>query len=363
MWATSAGSKLSFAYDKLIEVLEWSIVSPKTAFCMGCDYRVPLLHGLLDRDFINKLKMSPTFNQETFGQEYLSYWLGTSEDSWFNFDKMMKYRKIKNPETHASNRGGKNSFYLLAVDVGRLGDQTVCCIFRVTVNNGRYIVVLVNLYVLGRQAETKTFHQQAIDIKKLIAAFQPKEVVIDTNGLGVGLADVMIQEQVDDLGNLYPAYGFFNDPNYKKVQPKTAMAILYGIKANGPLNSKIHSNVFSRVNSGLVKFLIKEQEAKSQLMATEVGQKMSIEKRVKRLLPHEMTTRLFEEMANLRLKKVGVDIALEQINPRFPKDKYSAFAYGLWRVKEMEEEAAKKNRRRFGENGRMRQLTFFTQGG
>jgi hypothetical protein len=70
--------------------------------------------------------------------------------------------------------------------------------------------------------------------------------------------------------------------------------------------------------------------------------------RVKRLMPHEMTTKLFEEMANLRLKKTGVsmDIVLEQINPRYPKDKYSAFAYGLWRIKELEEEQAKRRRRR-----------------
>jgi hypothetical protein len=75
---------------------------------------------------------------------------------------------------------------------------------------------------------------------------------------------------------------------------------------------------------------------------------MSVYKRVQRLMPHEMTTKLFEEMANLRLKKTGasMDIVLEQINPRYPKDKYSAFAYGLWRIKEIEEEAAKRRRRR-----------------
>jgi hypothetical protein len=68
---------------------------------------------------------------------------------------------------------------------------------------------------------------------------------------------------------------------------------------------------------------------------------MSIEKKVTRILPHEMTTKLFEEMSNLRLKRTGVstDIVLEQINPRYPKDKYSSFAYGLWRIKELEEEA------------------------
>ena len=87
---------------------------------------------------------------------------------------------------------------------------------------------------------------------------------------------------------------------------------------------------------------------------------MKIEERIKRLMPHELTTKLFEEMSNLRLKKSGLDIVLEQINPRFPKDKYSAFAYGLWRIKELEEENYKKVVRRG--NGQKRQLIFFTGG-
>ena len=75
---------------------------------------------------------------------------------------------------------------------------------------------------------------------------------------------------------------------------------------------------------------------------------MTVKQRVQRLMPHEMTTKLFEEMANLRLRRTGVslDIVLEQINPRYPKDKYSAFAYGLWRIKELEEEQNKRRRRR-----------------
>ena len=88
---------------------------------------------------------------------------------------------------------------------------------------------------------------------------------------------------------------------------------------------------------------------------------MTVFKRVERLMPHEMTTKLFEEMANLRLKKTGasMDIVLEQINPRYPKDKYSAFAYGLWRIKEIEEDQAKRKRRR---SGLKRQLIFCSGG-
>ena len=361
--ATSAWQKTSFAYDRLIDNFEMSIMQPKNAFVFGCDYRIPVLHGLLPRDYVNTLKLSPSFNETSFATEYLSFWQGASEEAWFNFDKLTKYRKVKNPETHAIFRANSNQFYLLSVDVGRLNDQTVCCVFRVNItNDGKYHATLVNLYVLGRQSQTKTFNQQAIELKKIIRAFNPREVVVDTNGLGIGFADELIREQVDEFGNTYEPLGFHNDDEFTKIQPKDAPRILYGLKANGPLNSKIHGNAYTRLNGGLVRFLIKDQEAKSALLATKAGQKMSVIQRVERLMPHEMTTKLFEEMANLRLKRTGasLDITLEQINPRYPKDKYSAFAYGLWRIKEIEEEQSKRRRRRGGEA--QRRLVFCTGG-
>lgn len=358
---TSAGSKMSFAYDKLIDMFELSIINPEEAFVFGCDYRVPVLHGLLSKSFINGLKLSPSFNEQSFAREYCSLWSGASEDSWFNLDRMEKHRKIKNPETRQKNRPNSEQFYLMSVDVGRLHDQTVVCVFRVNVKNEKYISTLVNLFVLGRTPETKPFPIQVRDLKEIIEKFNPREVVIDTNGIGVNFGDEMMRTHIARDGHDLPAYGFVNDENYIKIQPKDCIKILYGIKANGPLNSKIHANAYSRINSGLCNFLISEQDAKSALMATKVGQNMTIEQRIERLMPHEMTTRLFEEMANLRLKVsgVGVDIVLERINPRHPKDKYSAFSYGLYRIKEIEDEAFKKKKRRLGGT---RQLVFYSGG-
>ena len=360
IYATSAGMKSSFAYEALLDYFEESILDPSRAFTMGLDYRIPMMHGLIDAAHVKNLKMSPSYNEQTFASEYMGTWLGGSEESWFDFEKISKYRKIKNPEWSQKFRGDANIFYLISVDVGRLSDQTVACIWRINIRDNKYYSTLVNIFVLGRQAETKTFVQQAIDLKRLIEQFNPREVVIDCNGLGIGLADEMIRIQTDEIGNTYPAYGFFNNEDYKKIQPKDAACILYSMKANGPLNSKIHSNAYTRLNSGMIRFLITEQEARSALLATKVGAKMSFEKRVKRLMPHELTTKLFEEMANLRLKRNGMDIVLEQINSRFPKDKYSAFAYGQWRIKELEEDAYQKQKRRSIIGGR--KLVFFSGG-
>ena len=358
---TSAGNKTSFAYERLIDTFENAIIDPQHSFMFGCDWRLPAMHGLIDKQYINKLKMSPSYNAESFATEYLSLWQGSSEEAWFSYEKLTKYRKIKNPETHAINRPASEQFYLISVDVGRISDQTAVSVFRVNIVKQKFYSTLVNLIVLGRTPKTKPFSVQAVDLKKIILAFNPREVVIDTNGLGVGLADELIKPHYDEMGNYLPAYGFINDDNYKLIQPKDAPKILYGIKANQSLNSKIHGNCYSRLTSGLVRFLIKEQEAKSALLATKVGQKMTTEERVMRLMPHEMTTKLFEEMSNLRLKRTGssLDIVLERINSRFPKDKYSSFSYGLWRIKELEEESYSRSHRRRAAG---RKLVFFTGG-
>lgn len=360
IYATSAGTKSSFAYAALIDTFERAIIDPKSSFCIGLDYRIPAQHGLIDAKYVQGLKLSPSYNETTFAAEYLGSWLGGSDESWFDFERLVKYRKIKNPEWTQKFKEDSKVFYLISVDVGRLHDQTVACIFRVNIRDDKYYATLVNLFVLGRQAEKKTFVQQAIDLKHLIKIYNPREVVIDCNGLGVGIADEMIRTHLDASGEELPAYGFFNNDDYKKIQPRDSIPILYSLKANGPLNSKIHGNAYSRIYGGMVRFLISEQDARASLLATKVGQKMKLEERVKRLMPHELTTKLFEEMSNLRLRRNGLDIVLEQINARFPKDKYSAFAYGLWRIKELEEENYKKKSRRTGRDGR--RLVFFTGG-
>ncbi len=65
--------------------------------------------------------------------------------------------------------------------------------------------------------------------------------------VGVGLIDWMVKETLGPDGIIYPAYGCINDETYKKIQPKSAQKLIYVIKANSGLNSKIHSNCYSMI--------------------------------------------------------------------------------------------------------------------
>ena len=65
---TSAGTKGTYAYEKLIETFIQSIIAPESAFVWGCDYRVPMMHGLLNRKFIQELKLSGTYQADSFAR-------------------------------------------------------------------------------------------------------------------------------------------------------------------------------------------------------------------------------------------------------------------------------------------------------
>ncbi len=67
---TSAGAKTSFAYERLIDDFEKQIIDPTSTFVMGCDYKIPVLHGLIDPNYIKNLKMSPSYNEDSFAREY-----------------------------------------------------------------------------------------------------------------------------------------------------------------------------------------------------------------------------------------------------------------------------------------------------
>ena len=182
------------------------------------------------------------------------------------------------------------------------------------------------------------------------------------DNVGVAFADCMIKETFDPERNIFlPAYGFFNRDEYLNIQPRKCSKILYGIKANSQLNSDMHSTLYSKVYSGHVNFLISEQEAKTKLMATKLGQKMRPEQRIARLMPHELTSILINEIMNLKIKPTGVNnqIAVEQINKRMNKDKFSALEMGIFRMAELENEQNSRRRNR----GLKRKLTFYRSGG
>ena len=159
----------------------------------------------------------------------------------------------------------------------------------------------------------------------------------------------MVRSQTDPkTGDVYPDFGVYNDDElyYKKFRTAdTEMDAMYLIKANAPINTEAHANAQSQISSGKVQFLIDERIAKTKLLGTAKGKKMTLEERAEYLKPFTLTSILKEQMLNLREENEGINIILKPANKSIPKDKFSSFEYGLYYIKQ--EEETKKKRKKF----------------
>lgn len=229
--------------------------------------------------------------------------------------------------------------------------------FKVTPQaQGASLKTLVNLYTWDEEH----FEAQAINIKKLFYKYKARQVVIDANGLGIGLVDFMVKDQIDpETGELLPNFGVSNDEEnfYKQFRTAdTEMDAMYLIKANAPINTEAHSYVQTQLSSGKIKFLIDENQAKVKLMSTKMGQQMDNDKRADYLKPFTLTTILREQMLNLVEENEGVNIILKQSSRSIKKDKFSAFEYGLYYIKQEEDKKKRRKKRNIAD------MMFYTNG-
>ena len=344
IYITTAGYKGTYPYDRLIGFLVRMVTQPDRCIVLGGTWRTPVGMGLQSKTFITDQKNEGTYNEASFEREYESKWSGTVEDAFFNGEHFTRNRKLLQPEYEHSGRSAAGAYYVLSVDVGRKGCDSVVCVFKVTPQaQGPAIKSLVNIYTMADEH----FEDQAIKMKKLFYKYKARTLVIDGNGVGLGLIDYMIKSQNDENGDFYPDFGVANDDEgyYKKYRTaNTEFDAMYIIKANAPINTECHANAQSQLAAGKVKFLIDERAAREKLLGTAKGQKMKPEERAEYLQPFTLTSILKEEMMNLREENEGINIILKQANRGIRKDKFSAFEYGLYYIKQEEDKKKKKKR-------------------
>ena len=316
---------------------------------MGGTYQTPVVEGLLQKNFVESLKLNGTYNEDSFDRQYRSRWTGDAENAFFSSEKFDKHRELLQPEYEYSGRTSRSGYYVLGVDVGRIGCTTQVCVFKVTPQpNGSAIKSLVNIYTYDEQH----FETQAIHIKTLYYKYKARAIALDANGLGVGLMDYMVQRQITPQGDELPPFGVENDQDgiYRKFRTDDMERdAIFQIKANAPINTQAYSYAQTQMGSGKVKFLVDEQQAKIKLMATKQGQAMTTDQRNSYLKPFVLTTALKAQMLNLVEENEGANIILKQSSRGIKKDKFSAFIYGLYYEKKQEDKKRKRKSRNLGD--------------
>jgi hypothetical protein len=337
---TTAGYKGTYAHDRTLECLVDMAIEPDKAFCFGGDYRIPVMHGLLSIDKVKDKLQASSYKLESFLREYMSVWTGGSEDSYYSYTQISKCRNLIRPEF--KRQEGFNGFYVCGVDVARFeGDQTVAMIFKVFTEGERYKINLVNIKILNGTH----FRDQAAMLKQFDLDYNFKAIVMDINGNGAGLADYMIDEQ-EVNGIWYEPYGFLNKTKYSATEKRNCVRKLFGIEANRSLNSEIYTNAHIILSLKRVSLLLNERQARRYFSQYKTWNKMTPVKQAEKLIPYAQTTKLQDQLSNLKANlDTNSTIVLQRINSHTRKDLVSAFVYGLYYINLVEEEDKKKRNR------------------
>lgn len=337
VFITSAGYKSTYAYDKLIDTLCHMVADKDNndAFILGGDWRIPVVEGLQPANFIKSQELDASVDEAGFDREFNSVWGGAVSGAFFNLSKFDSNRVINYAEDSCASNLSKRGYYVMGVDVGRMGDLTEVVVIKVTPTELRYnafIKQVVNIFTY----EAEHFEKQAINIKRIFKRYKCDMCVIDGNGIGAGLIDFLVRDQIDpDTNEPLYNFGVYNDDDglYKDWKtPDTIKNALYVMKANAQLNSDMYSYCQTQMNNDRLKFLIDEATAKNRLMSTNKGKKMNGIQREEYLRPYVETSILKSQMANMIQDGEGANVSLKRASRRIHKDKLSALIYALYWV-------------------------------
>jgi hypothetical protein len=338
IYVTTAGYQGTFAYEKLIETICYTVIDPDQYIVLGGSYHIPLMVGLLDEQAMVEVLSSPSFQMDSVDREYRSKWSGAPVGAAFTASKVQELRKIVRAEVRASKSKDKNNehFYVVTADMAKDGSaRTAVMVLKILPKEFSFLYSIVNLF----EVNSSNYEEVSAVIKRTLGSFNARLFIYDANGIGAALRDWLNKEQPDtQTGQMLPAYGIINPPEQIKKDLRKVnrdMVICYEVKAVGEVAGHINKIFFSKMGSGNVRFLIKSVEAINKLQEYKKFVEASSAKKKAILRPYFTTDKLEEEMRNLDIVDNSDasnpnNIRVKRRDARIQKDFYSALSYGIY---------------------------------
>lgn len=179
MYITTAGYQGTFAYEKLIETLCYSVIDPDHYMILGGSYIIPLMHGRLEEQTMREIISSPSFDHDSLEREYISRWSGAQSGAIFSPSTISTLRKIVRAEYKRAELG-EDEFYVIAADMAKDGSaDTAVIVFRVTPKEYMFNFKGINLFTIN----STDYEIVANELKKTIALYDARMFIYDANGI------------------------------------------------------------------------------------------------------------------------------------------------------------------------------------
>lgn len=197
------------------------------AFVYGASYRLPAAFGR-GRKASQVEALVDKVGVTDFNHNYGSRWSINNGSCIVSIDLLRECQTLMTPELKAQ----KNGEYYIAIDVARSAKEannaSAIAVLRVR-RDARNKVREIQAVNLIKLRNGLNFKQQAVICKQICKAFNAQTVIVDINGLGKGLMDYLLDEQILDNGESMEPYDMINT-DYRS-EFRNAKRIVYGIEA------------------------------------------------------------------------------------------------------------------------------------
>lgn len=359
VWLSSAYTTDHWSYTKCVDTFDSMKKGKKRHFICGLPYELSIKEGLLDRSVIEDEYVESDFNELRFQMEYEALWWGSSEGAFFDYDSISKNRKIRYPmlPNKLSSMLGNSQLIkiphkqngevrILSADIALMSsrknnnDATAIFINQLTPTKaGRY----TSNIVYADTHEGLRTDDQALIIRKIFDEYECDYLVLDTNGLGLGVYDCLARDIVDpDTGEIYPAISCCNNTEMAtRCTVIGAEKVIWAIKASAQFNSDCAFLLREAFRSGRLRLLVADLDADEALESIKGYNSLSAVDKLQFKLPYIHTTLLIDELTKLQHEEAGGKVKIfEKSGMR--KDRYSSLSYNYYVATQLESKMSKR---------------------
>lgn len=355
-YMSSAWYKSHWSFEKAKAYTVNFLDDTKKYFICGLPYQVSVKEGLLQKEALQDEMSEIDFDDTKWSMEMDCLFFGDTEGAFFSFDDIGCRRTLQTaiyPPSLISSKTYKvpdlvaNERRIMSVDVALMASNkhkndasSIIINSAIPTNSNNFISNIVYL----ENHEGLNTDELALVVRRLFKIYKCTDLVLDTNGSGLGVFDALIRDMVDpETGELYSALSCCNDKDMAaRCKVPNAPKVIWSIKANASFNNEICILLRSGFKQGKINLLVSEFEADEILGDKIKGfNKMQPFEQMQYKMPYIQTTLLIYELTKLEHEIKGTNIKITE-KSGMRKDRYSSLAYNYYVQCQLEREILQK---------------------
>ena len=351
VYITSSGHQKEEWYRRIEGVQKQSFKGRKS-MCVFSDYVLCVKYNMKTAQEIRDERTK--MDDETFQIEYENMCIKDNNDGYFPRSLIESCRTLKTayyPQDANSYDSKKNPLAIpikinekicmyvdIAIKEGNGNDNTIIHIDRLVPTKKGYKHNIV--YTEAMNGKNSLY--QALRIKQLWYDFSANYIVLDVNGNGAPIYDILTEKTIDNSRGLeYPAMTTISHPSISKLddykqrtRALDAISIIYPMWATESINSEMAVILRDLMRIDMINLMCLPNDGEEFLIdnAKYFDAKKDMSKLAWFMRPYYQASELQGELLALTPLYNGNTVKLVE-SRKGRKDRYSALAYGCWFTK------------------------------